>query len=251
MRTDRITLAVTAAEVAECRGLGLRLAYLAYRLSPSGLLLRSSALGQISGGVMVIMGGAPPFADAAVFADAIAAECAAGHCEGVYLDFDERTPAAQRLIETLAPRLAGRGAVLYTNPALDTGGVTVLSSSEVTGGSFALYVRSLTERFGERTALEIVPLCMDFTLPSAGQGDAITQERLAELLDSGLMSYYSRDLAAKYFTWQSPDGMTHFVLYDDAYTIREKLETAEREGAREVFLPYTRLRGELPEILGV
>ncbi len=251
MRTDRITLAVTAAEAAECAGLGLRLAYLAYRLSPSGVLLKSNALGQASGGVMTVMGGTPHIPDPAALAGAVTAECGAHGYEGVYLDFDERTPAAERLIESLAPRLSERGVTLYTNPVLDAGGVTVLSSSEVTGGSFALYVRELRERYEERTALEIVPLCMDFTLPSAGRGEALTQERLSALLDEGLMSYYSRELAAKYFTYQSSDGMTHFVLYDDAYTIREKLETAEREGAREAFLPYTRLREELPDILDV
>ena len=251
MRTDRITLAVTAAEIAECAGLGLRLAYLAYRLSPSGILLKSNALGPVSGGVMAVIGGMPRLSDPAALAGAVTAECGAHGYEGVYLDFDERTPAAEHLIEVLSPRLSERGVTLYTNPVLDTGGVTVLSSSEVTGGSFALYVRELHERYEERTALEMVPLCVDFTLPSNGRGETITQERLSQLLDSGLMSYYSRELAAKYFTYQTSDGMTHFVLYDDAYTIREKLETAGREGACEIFLPYTRLRDDLPDILGV
>lgn len=251
MRTDRITLAVTAAEAAECTGLGLRLAYLAYRISPSGVLLKSNALGQATGGVMAVMGGAPRLSDPAALVGAVTAECSAHAYEGVYLDFDERTPAAEFLIASLAPRLSERGITLYTNPLLDTGGVTVLSTSEVTGGSFSLYLRELRERYEDRTALEIVPLSVDFTLPSNGQGETISQTRLASLLDGGLMSYYSRELAAKYFTYQTPDGMTHFVLYDDAYTIREKLETAEREGVSESFLPYGRLREELPDILEV
>lgn len=251
MRADRITLAVTAAEAAECAGLGMRLMYMAYRLSPSGVLLKSNALGPVQGGVMAVMGSAPRLADTGALAGAITAECGAHGFEGVYLDFDERTPAAEHLIEALSPRLAERGTQLYTNPVLDLDGVTVLESSEVTGGSFELYLRELRERYEEHTALEVVPLCVDFTLPSAGRGDHITQERLAKLLDEGLMSYYSRELAAKYFTYQAPDGMTHFVLYDDAYTIREKLEAAEREGVAETFLPYARLREELPDILDV
>lgn len=251
MRADRITLAVTAAEAAECSGLGLRLMYMAYRLSPSGVLLKSNALKAVQGGVMAVMGGTARLSDPAALAGAVTAECSAHGYEGVYLDFDERTPAAERLIDALSPRLAERGVQLYTNPVLDLGGVTVLESSEVTGGSFELYLRDLRERYEDRMALEIVPLCIDFTLPSAGRGDNISQERLSRLLDEGLMSYYSRELAAKYFTYQSTDSMTHFVLFDDAYTIREKLDAAQREGIREAFLPYARLREELPDILDV
>lgn len=251
MRADRITLAVTAAEAEECSGLGLRLMYMAYRLSPSGVLLKSNALGNVQGGVMAVMGGTARLSDPAALAGAVTAECNAHGYEGVYLDFDERTLAAERLIEALSPRLTERGVQLYTNPVLDLGGVTVLESSEVTGGSFELYLRELRERYEERMALEIVPLCVDFTLPSAGRGDHITQERLSQLLDEGLMSYYSRELAAKYFTYQAQDSMTHFVLFDDSYTIREKLEAAEREGVEETFLPYARLREELPDILDV
>ncbi len=143
MRADRITLAVTAAEAAECAGLGLRLMYMAYRLSPSGVLLKSNALGAVQGGVMAVMGSAPQLADTGAIAGAVTAECGAHGFEGVYLDFDERTAAAERLIEALSPRLAERGARLYTNPVLDAGGVTVLESSEVTGGSFELYLREL------------------------------------------------------------------------------------------------------------
>ena len=73
MRTDRITLAVTAAETAECAGLGLRLAYLAYRLSPSGILLKSNALGPVSGGVMAVIGGMPRLSDPAALAGAVTA----------------------------------------------------------------------------------------------------------------------------------------------------------------------------------
>ena len=118
MRADRITLAVTAAEAAECAGLGLRLMYMAYRLSPSGVLLKSNALGAVQGGVMAVMGSAPQLADTGAIAGAVTAECGAHGFEGVYLDFDERTAAAERLIEALSPRLAERGArpVSYTHP---------------------------------------------------------------------------------------------------------------------------------------
>ncbi len=249
MKSEWITLAVTPAEEEECRGLGLRLLHLGYRLSPAGMLLKSRRLEQVRGGILGIVGEFPEGADPASAAASVADACRAAEAEGVFLDFTQPTAGAARLLESLTPGLSALGARLYTNPPLHGPGASPLSTSEVTGGSFALYLSELQERYGERAVLEIVPLAVDFALPSMGQGEPVSRERLEELLDACGPGYYSRELAARYLTYQAPDGGAHFVLYDDAGTLREKLETARRQGIREAFLPYGPLRELLPDIL--
>ena len=49
--------------------------------------------------------------------------------------------------------------------------------------------------------------------------------------------YYSRELAANYFTYPTERG-THFVLFDDAETLRRKVRLAESYGIREAFVMY-------------
>lgn len=249
MKADRITLAVLPPELPECRGLGLRLCHLGYRISSAGELLKSRALGEPAGGRMAVMGGIPASIDAARLAEQIAAECAARNYGAVVLDA-ALSPGAASLRDVLLPRLAAMDVRLFLDPALGAPSASLLFSGGVTGGSFALYVRELFEKYRDRAALEIVPLSLDFTLPSSGDdGAALPPERLTALLDECGTSYYSRELAARYFTYHAQGGATHFVLYDDAQTIREKIETAQREGIVEVFLPYGPLREMLPDVL--
>jgi hypothetical protein len=249
MNTESLILAVTAAEAAECRGLGLHLAHMIYRLSPSGTLLKYSAAERTRGGIMGISG-SPADLNAAELSAEIAALCESEGYEGVFLDTQGNEGAISRLAELLVSRLAPRGAAIYVNPGVYAPGARVLESSEVTSGSFVEYLTGVHERHGGNAVLEIVPVATDFVLPAMGGGTPITAQKLKSLT-AGKASYYSPELAARYLTYHTSDGMTHFVLYDDGGTIRRKIEAAESAGVREVFLPYCRLREELPEILGI
>ena len=62
---------------------------------------------------------------------------------------------------------------------------------------------------------------------------------LQDLLDRESPSvFFSQDLCARYFTL-TRQGQTHFVLFDDARTLRRKLDLARQLGIRDalVMLP--------------
>lgn len=64
---------------------------------------------------------------------------------------------------------------------------------------------------------------MDFPLPCpSGCGTPLMREELLALREKHPSSvYFSRELMAKYFTYSAGSG-THFVLFDDAETLRQK-----------------------------
>ena len=81
-------------------------------------------------------------------------------------------------------------------------------------------------------------LAMDFPLPCpGGQGTPLTLPQL-EALAAGRPTFYSDALCARYFTL-TRQGQTHFVLFDDARTLRRKLDLARQLGIRDalVMLP--------------
>ena len=59
-----------------------------------------------------------------------------------------------------------------------------------------------------------------------------------EALAAGRPTFYSDALCARYFTL-TRQGQTHFVLFDDARTLRRKLDLARQLGIRDalVMLP--------------
>ena len=51
----------------------------------------------------------------------------------------------------------------------------------------------------------------------------------------GRSVFYAEDLSARYFTYRR-GGQTHFVLFDDAGTLRRKIEMGQALGIREGFV---------------
>lgn len=94
-------------------------------------------------------------------------------------------------------------------------------------------------RYGaEHLALDLQRLAMDFPVPCpSGQGTALTRSQLAALA-AGRSTFYSDALCARYFTL-TREGRTHFILFDDAQTLRRKLALARSQGIRDalVMLP--------------
>ncbi|MBE6935252.1 MAG: hypothetical protein E7458_01985 [Ruminococcaceae bacterium] len=248
MKAEGMILAVTAAETAECRGLGIPLGRMSYRVSPEGVLLRAAALsGEVRGGVMIVMGRIPE-GDAARLSAAILAECAAREYAGVYLD-GEAAGGTAALAAALEAPLQAAGRRLYTPPGAGAG-IPVLESA-VTGGSYRLYLEEARARHPEGIALALLPMAVSFVLPAWDEGQPLSREELAAELASGGLQYYSKELCARYQTSRGTDGLTRFLLYDDADTLREKCRVAEAAGVEAIFLPYALLRTELPDILEI
>ena len=167
--------------------------------------------------------GALPRADA--LCRAIVCECARRHFRGVLADFEPGSPSDRLAFLTrLTGALSARGMRLYCPAALPANGATLLIGTAVSGGSLqSLLERSINHFASERLALDLERVQMDFPLPCpTGCGTPLRHEELLALQQKHHASiYYSRELAANYFTYPTERG-THFVLFDDAETLRRK-----------------------------
>ena len=59
--------------------------------------------------------------------------------------------------------------------------------------------------------------------------------------------FFSQDLCARYFTY-TRDGETHFVLFDGAETLQQKLRAGSATGFSAAFLMYPEVRDLLPRL---
>ena len=128
----------------------------------------------------------------------------------------------------------------------------MLIPTALSGGSLEQRLSDAEEHFGrERVTLAVERVAMDFFLPSpTGQGVPLSREKLrARLEELHPTVYFSRELCAHYFTYMFKENGVHFVLYDDAGSIRKKLDIAGRMGITRAFLPYGQADDLLPRLL--
>lgn len=80
---------------------------------------------------------------------------------------------------------------------------------------------------------------MDFRLPArSGQGEPLTQAALDALIrEHQLAVFFSKDLFARYFTY-AKNGESHFILFDDADTLRQKLRLGRQLGVAAAFFQW-------------
>lgn len=82
-------------------------------------------------------------------------------------------------------------------------------------------------------------LRMDFRLPArSGQGEPLTQAALDALIREHQPAvFFSKDLFARYFTY-AKNGEAHFILFDDADTLRQKLRLGRQLGVAAAFFQW-------------
>ena len=170
------------------------------------------------------------------------------------LDFEE-APRRDRtaFVSALAPALSASRRALYLPEAYAGAapGATVLLCTAVSGGSFSQYLQEAVARAGGagRLALDVQRLRMDFPLPPRpGEGTPLTGEALEQLMEREQPAvFFSQDLCARYFTY-SRDGEAHFVLFDDADTLNQKLRLGAGMGFAAAFLMWPEVRDIAPRL---
>ena len=100
-----------------------------------------------------------------------------------------------------------------------------------------------------RLALDVQRLRMDFRLPArSGEGEPLTGEALAALMErENPAVFFSQDLCARYFTY-AQDGDAHFVLFDDADTLRQKLRIGAAMGFSAAFFMWPEVQDIAPQL---
>lgn len=248
----QIYLAVTPAEAQEASRFRCSLAHVAYCIGPDSTLLRQNLLLQTRGGLLSVTDRGAPFI-------ASPERLSAAALPGVRAAELRRRAAGFRAASCAGPaglcgdagrRLSPRPVYVPESYAAASGAIPLICTA-ISGGNF---VQRLQEAAAGRDragglALDVQRLRMDFTLPAqSGDGRPLSGRELQDLLDRESPSvFFSQDLCARYFTY-ARDGETHFVLFDDADTLSQKLRTGGNMGFAAAFLMYPEVQDLLPKL---
>ncbi len=244
-------LAADPSHLAAVRSHGCRLAHAAYGVGRDSRLV-SSLPPDVRGGLLLLTDhSAPAQFNPELLCKDVLQEFSRRGFSGVVLDFEGGVsgPLAA-LTRSLDEQLFRRGLRLCVPEswAAYAGRGTVLICSALSGGSLRERLEQAKARFSPRpAALDCQRLAMDFLLPSPnGEGMPLSREQLSRMRE-GHSVYFSEELCARYFTYATRTH-THFVLFDDADTIRRKIRLAEELGYEAAFLMLPETEDLLPEL---
>ncbi len=221
----------------------------AYRLGPR--LLSATGGGAVQGGMMLV-GDSRECGPHDVLARDIIRECLRRNYDGVVLDWHHKGPDRGTLTALLGQLCPQYGLRLFVPEqyAPYAAQATVLLNTAVSGGTLAACLEDGIRRYGAgRLALDLERLRLDFTLPhSANVRRPLTASELRRLRE-GKSVYFSEELCARYFTYRT-GSENHYVLFDDAQTLRKKAALAENRGIREGFFMLPEVADIAGELLG-
>jgi len=252
----QIYLATTPERLREALRFTDRVAHVAYRVGRDGHLTRQNLLARTQGGLMVLGDqDCGPIRDAGALVREVWRECGNRGFPGVLADF-ELPPSTDRanFLNALSRVLARNNRALFVPEVYgrEVPQARVLICTAISGGTLRQRLEEAAEAFGtQRLALDLQRLRMSFPLPCpTGEGEPLAGEALEELLRSKRPSvFYSTDLCAKYFT-STEGGESHFILFDDAGTLRRKIQLGREMGLGAGFLMYPEVSDLLPELFG-
>lgn len=251
----QLILAAPPEDVTAAQAHGLTLAHMAYRVGGGPHLFRSNQPIPARGGLMYIDdGGFDGRGTPDAFCQEVVRECAARGFGGVVCAFDRKLPLLSAVVEQLGPMLVRQGRSFYVSEPYGRCTATgrVLIPTALSGGSLRQRLGEAVERYGAgRVALAVERTAADFFLPSPdGQGRPLTREELKARLEERSPSvFFSDELCARYFTYMNRQSGAHFVLFDDAGSIRKKLRLAEALGIDRALLCYPEVSDLMRDIL--
>ena len=227
-------------------------AHVAYRIGEDGALMRSALPSRVRGGIMVLGDeGCGRLDDIRALCAEVWKECEVRGFGGVLADF-EKPPEPDRVefLKALGDllRRSGRGMFVPESYGAEVRQAAVLICTAISGGTLRQRLEEAKSCYGNRLALDLQRLRMEFPLPCPnGEGCALDQETLCDLLRAERSVFFDEDLCAKYFTRECECGL-RMILFDDAETLRGKLRLAQRLGIGSAFLMYPEVEDLLPEL---
>ena len=229
-----------------------RVAHVAYRIDSRGELACCVLPPQVKGGMMVLSDGdGCEIGDTAALCRAILKECAVRSFGGVVADFEQPVSEVRcALLNTLCPLLwrSGRRLFVPESYGSEVRGATVLICTAISGGTLRQRLEEAQKRFGNRVALDLQRLRMEFPLPCpGGEGCVIERETLEKLLCEDPAVFFSEDLCARYFV-RVCGCEPRFVMFDDADTLRRKLRLAQSMGIGISFVMFPEVEDILEEL---
>ena len=251
----QIYLSVTPDAAREAGSFCRALAHVAYRIGPGSTLLRGGLLLETRGGLLSVSDREAPFIDdPEALAEAALRECGRRNYGGVLLDFEEAPRRdRQAFAEQLAAALGASRRTLYLPERWAVPGGVSLICTAISGGNFVQRLEEAAAGAGGagRLALDVQRLCMDFRLPApSGEGEPLSPDVFRRLMErENPAVFFSQDLCARYFTY-TRQGEAHFVLFDDAGTLRQKLRQGAGMGFSAAFFMWPEVRDIAPQLFG-
>ena len=248
-------LAVAPGEMTAGGRRGLPLAHLCYRVGGGLHLFRANSPVAPQGGLMVIEdNGFSESGEAEPFCGEVLRECVARRFSGVFCRFRGKPQdALAQVCQRLGQQCREKGLECYvTEGYAGCREAKVVISTALSGGSLRGRLEEAGSRFGfSRVCVWVERVAEDFPLPSpTGRGKALGREELEKLREEkGGSVFFSPELCAHYFTYMAGEE-GHFVLFDDAGSLRQKLRVAREAGVRTAFLPYGAMEDVLDRVLG-
>ena len=252
---SNLILAAAPTEMMAAQSFGLTLAHMAYRVGGGPHLFRANLPIPARGGLkMIDDAGFDGRGDPGPFCQEVMRECTARGYTGVICGFDRPFPLLGRVIAELSPLLERQGWPFYISElyARYSDTAKILIPTALSGGSLHQRLEEAAAQYGaSRIALAVERAAEDFFLPSpTGQGIPLSQEALqARIEERSPTIFFSGELCAHYFTYMNKQNGAHFILFDDASSIRKKLHVARTLDISDALLPYPEVADILPEIL--
>ena len=224
----QIYLAVTPGEYQSAAKYSRLFAHVAYRIGPESQLLRQSLLLQTRGGLLALGDrDAPPISAPEALCAGILRECARRSYTGVLLDFEARPTDDRKVFAgMLAQHLRKTRRTLYVPESCAVPGAVPLICTALSGGSFPQRLQEAARQFG----------------------GPLSEEEFRSLVEKESPAvFFSQELCARYFTYMQGQE-THFVLFDDESTLRQKLKTGEAMGFSTAFFMWPEIRDIAPKL---
>lgn len=250
----RLFIASTPNTAREAAKYGKPLAHFAYRIGINSQLLRQNLLLQTQGGLLALSDReSPPVDDPAALSQAVLRECGRRSYTGVLLDFEGPTRTDLKTFADQLSQMLPSRRTLYVPEAYTGKNRLTLINTAVSGGTYAERLQAAVARYGgpRQIALDVQRLRMDFTLPApSGEGQFLSAEAFQKLMHQVSPStFFSQELCTHYFTY--PQKQTaHFVLYDDANSLRQKLQIGAGMGIPAAFLQWPEISDLAPSLFG-
>ena len=227
-------LAATPDQLSIARSHTAYLAHVAYRIGQDNRLLCSHLPPTLRGGLLVLSDhDAPPITHPDLLCRQLLQECLQRDFSGIVLDFEGAATNDRALfIRQLDSVMLSYHRKIFVPEAWASHAPhsIVLICTALSGGSLYQRLSQAVSRYSPaRLALDEQRLAMDFLLPCPnGTGTPLSQAELRKRMN-GRSVFFSEYLCARYFTYRS-SSETHFVLFDDANTLRRKAELAAQMG---------------------
>lgn len=244
-----VYLAVPPDSISEASRLGVGLAYMTYRISNTGRLLRANTPVSYQGGIMYI-DDSGAITGSGFLPGEIVRECTAKRFSGVVLDLSPSFP--QEAAISIAAVCSKHKINVYVPPYFaECPNSIVLISTGISVGSLSTKLTSSIKQYGlQRTALMLDYQRCDYTLPAKEEnGQELSEYQLNTLITKYRSpSFFSKELCTYYFTYRIANK-AHLVLYDNAVSLRRKITIGESLGINTSFMFYPHVKSVLDRVL--